>query len=68
MCGVLEHWLEMSSVRFSIDHAFISHSLETNLYRIPLHVISGKGNPSTILFSFIHVLPHAFCICICIDH
>ena len=62
VCEILEHWLEMSSVRFSIHHTFISHSSELDLHWVPLHVISGKGNLSTILFSFIHVLPHAFSI------
>ena len=38
MSGILEHWLEMSSVRFSIHHSFISHSSESDLYWVPLHV------------------------------
>ena len=62
MCVILEHWFEMSSVRFSIHHAFISHNSGSYFYWVPLHVISGKRNASTILFSFIHFLPHVFSI------
>ena len=55
LCGILRYWLNMSSVRFYIHYAFISHTSESNLYWVSLHVISRKGNSLAILFSFFFV-------------